>query len=155
MADPNANYEAFVVVAGALAQLVIIATLLERGLSFIFEYEWFVRLTTKEVPDPGDTTKKIRENRIPGLKGLIALCGAYTICRLHQFDVLAVIFQPLGNPPVDQLGIFITSLIVAGGSAGAILVFQGYLNLGKQGRDAVIAAKSVAAAANAEAGPDK
>ena len=49
--------------------------------------------------------------------------------------------------PVDLPGVILTSLIVAGGSAGAILIFQGYLNLSKQGRDAVVEAKKAAAEA--------
>lgn len=140
------NYQEFVVVAGALAKLVIIATLLERGLAFIFEHEWFVRVTTKEVEDPSDNAKKIRVNRVPGLKGIVAFLGSYLICNKYNFDVLFVIFNPeQPSHNVDQLGIVLTSLIVAGGSAGAILVFQGYLNLSKQGRDAVIDAKKAAA----------
>ena len=131
----NINYQAFVVVTGALAKLVIIATLLERGLSFIFEHEWFGRLTTKEMPDPNDNTKTIRDSIFPGLKGLIALLGSYLICYKHDFNVLTVIFNPLPKtpPPVDPLGVFLTSLIVAGGSADD-LVFQGYLNLSKPGK---------------------
>lgn len=142
------NYQSFIIVSGALAKLVIIATLLERGLAFIFEYEWFVRLTTKDLMDPNDNTKKIGEkSRVPGLKGLIALLGSYLICNKYGFDVLSVIFNPgAASPHADKLGILLTSLIVSGGSAGAILVFQGYLNMSKQGRDAVIDAKKAAAA---------
>ncbi len=76
------NYQSFIIVSGALAKLVIIATLLERGLAFIFEYEWFVRLTMVDIMDPNDNTKKIGEkSRIPGLKGLIALLGSYLCSR--------------------------------------------------------------------------
>jgi hypothetical protein len=150
------NYQAFIVITGALAKLVIIATLLERGLAFIFEHEWFVRVTTKEVQDPSDNTKKIREKRVPGLKGIVAFLGAYLICNKYNFDVLFVIFNP-EHPSnnVDQLGIVLTSLIVAGGSAGAILIFQGYLNLSKQGRDAVIDAKKATADADKAAAEAK
>ena len=41
----------------------------------------------------------------------------------------------------DPTGVVLTSLIVSGGSAGAILIFQGYLNLSKQGRDAAVEAR--------------
>ena len=142
------NYQSFIIVTSALAKLVIIATLLERGLAFIFEYEWFVRLTTQDLMDPNDKTKKIGEkSRLPGLKGIIAFLGSYLICNKYGFDVLYTVFNP--ETPVthvDQLGVLLTSLIVSGGSAGAILVFQGYLNLSKQGRDAVIESKKSAAA---------
>ena len=59
------NYQTVLLVTGALAKLVIVSMVLERGLSVIFEHEWFVRATTKEVKDPLDENKKIRENRIP------------------------------------------------------------------------------------------
>jgi hypothetical protein len=42
------NYQTFLNVAGALAKLVVVAMLLERALAVIFEYEWFVRITTKK-----------------------------------------------------------------------------------------------------------
>ncbi len=145
------NYQSFIVVTSALAKLVIIATLLERGLAFVFEYEWFVRLSTVDVMDPSDATRKIGEkSRLPGLKGIVAFLGSYLICNKYGFDVLFTIFNPGTTADhADRLGVILTSLIVSGGSAGAILVFQGYLNLSKQGRDAVIEAKKGAAAAPA------
>ncbi len=138
------NYQTFVIVAGALAKLVVVAMLLERGLAVIFEYEWFVRLTTKK-----DGT-----SRFPGLKGILAPIAAYIICNEYDFDVLFVVLNGTYPKTVDPLGVALTSLIVAGGSAGAIMIFQGYLNLSKQGRDAAVEAKKTAAEAdkvNAEA----
>ena len=146
------NYQSFLIVTGALAKLAIIAMLLERGLAVIFEFEWFVRLTTKEIPDPSDSTKTIQTSRVPGLKSIIALLGSYTICSNYKFDVLSKVFDPMTETTnVDQLGVMLTSLIVAGGSAGAILIFQGYLNLSKQGRDAVVEAKRAESAKQAAA----
>ena len=109
---------------------------------------FFVCVTTKKVPDPDDNTKNIRKNRIQGLKGCLALLASYLICYKYDFDVLFVVLNGAYPKTVDTLGVLLTSLIVAGGSAGAILIFQGYLNLSKQGRDAVIEAKKVAADAD-------
>ncbi|WP_156778073.1 hypothetical protein [Chlorobium ferrooxidans] len=113
----------------------------------IFEHELFSRITTRNVQDPNDSTKMTRESKIPGLKASISLFASYYICYYYSFDVMHVVLR--GTPYIianaaglvvrnnaDPIGILLTSLIVAGGSAGAILIFQGYLNLSKEGRDA-------------------
>jgi hypothetical protein len=132
------EYVVFLAISGALGKLVVVATVVERVLAFIFEHEWFNRLATKEVPDPNDRTKFIRKSRIPGLKGLLALIGSAAICFRYQFDILHVLFQTSQN---DPFGIVVTSFAVAGGSSGAIALFQGYLNISKQSREATIEAK--------------
>ena len=38
------------------------------------------------------------------------------------------------------MGMLMTGFVIAGGSAGAIALFQGYLKLGKESRDAIIEA---------------
>ena len=69
------EYVMFVNVVGALGKLVVVATIVERVLAFVFEHEWFVRLFCKNVLDPSapdnETTKRV--SKIPGLKGLVAL----------------------------------------------------------------------------------
>ena len=132
------EYVVFLAISGALGKLVVVATVVERVLAFIFEHEWFNRLATKAVPDPNDPTKFIRKSRIPGLKGLLALIGSAAICFRYQFDILHVLFQTSQN---DPFGIVVTSFAVAGGSSGAIALFQGYLNISKQSREANIEAK--------------
>jgi mannitol-specific phosphotransferase system IIBC component len=81
------------------------------------------------------------------LKGVIALAIALGLCFAYQFDILAVLFAQ----PKRDLGIVVTGLVVAGGSAGAIAIFQGFLNMSKETRDAMIAARK----ANAEAAKQK
>lgn len=135
------NYQTVLLVTGALAKLVIVSMVLERGLSVIFEHEWFVRATTKEVKDPLDENKKIRENRIPGLKASLSILASYFVCYHYNFDMLFVVLTGTSPKIFDPTGVVLTSLIVSGGSAGAILIFQGYLNLSKQGRDAAVEAR--------------
>ena len=142
------NYQTFILVAGALSKLVVVSMLLERGLAVIFEHEWFVRLTSQEIKDPVDSAKKIQVSKLPGLKGILALLASFAICNKYDFDVLVVVLTGANPKPVDPLGVALTSLIVAGGSAGAILIFQGYLNLSKQGRDAAVEAKKASADAD-------
>ncbi|MBF0475380.1 MAG: hypothetical protein HQK59_06000 [Deltaproteobacteria bacterium] len=151
----------FLLVAGVFFQLVVVSMLLERAMAVIFEYEWFVRLTTREVTDPNDKTKTIIEKRWSGLKGALAMLASFVICYIYKFDAFLVVLQPakvLAVPPVPPglIGIFITSLIVTGGSAGAILLFQGYLNFSKQARDAIVETKKASAEADkADAEADK
>ena len=133
------QYEMFIVVVGALAKLVVAATFVERLLAFVFEHEWYVRLLTKI--DPSDPSKAKRVSKIPGLKALVALAVSLAISFKYQFDVLAVLFAPAPSQVVpSHMGMLLTGFILAGGTAGAIAVFQAYLNFGKESRDAITAA---------------
>lgn len=138
----DAQYEAFVLVLGALGRLVVAATIVERALAFIFEHKWFIGLFMKQVPDPDDTTKLVLESRVPGLKGLIALACSIGISFGYGFDILHVLF---GTTTADSIGMLITGFVIAGGSSGAIAIFQGYLKISKDSRDATIAARKAEA----------
>lgn len=130
----TAEYTAFLAVLGALGRLVILSMCLERGLAFIFEHEWFVMVFTKKGMKPSDPDS----SNFPGVKGLIAFAAAAGICLGYNFDVIAIIFNSANS---DKLGMLMTALVAAGGSAGAISLFQGFLNISKESRDALIAAK--------------
>ena len=134
--------EQFVAVLGALGQLVVAATIVERALAFIFEHKWFEGLFMMRAPDPKDPTKTILKSKVPGLKGLIALAGSIGISFRFDFDILHVLFNTASK---DSLGMLITGVVIAGGSAGAIAIFQGYLNISKDSRDAIIAARKAEA----------
>lgn len=129
---PDQAYERFLDVSGALSLLVILAMLLERSLALIFEYHWFQKLSKK----------------YEGLKTPIAFVASWFTCNFAQFDVLSRLFPPsTGVAEPKTIGILITSAIVAGGSAGAIMLFQGVLNFSREARTSLIEAKKV----NAEA----
>ena len=68
--------------------------------------------------------------------------AAAPICFHYQFDVIATIF---GAAKPDAIGMFITALVAAGGSAGAISLFQGFLNISKESKDAMIKANNAQA----------
>jgi hypothetical protein len=130
--NPDIGYASLLSTLGSLTQLVAIAMLLERGLSFVFEYHWFKRVSDK----------------VEGIKGPIALGVALLICFTYRFDILAELFEPAGGSGVaTAIGIIITATIIAGGSAGAISLFQGVLNWSKESRDARVRAKQLTAAA--------
>lgn len=131
--------EQFIAVLGAIGTVVVLAAIVERVLAFVFEYEWFGRLFLK--PDGrGDSGV----SRIPGLKALIALAFSMGIVHQYDFDLLSTL---LGEPGSGStlVGTIVTAFVVAGGSSGAVSVFQAHLKFGKATRDAAVAA------ANAEA----
>ena len=138
----DGHYETFVIVLGALGRLVVAATIVERVLAFIFEHKWFIGLFMKKILDPADTTKFVVESKVPGLKGLIALACSIGISFGYSFDILHVLF---GSSKADSIGMLITGFVIAGGSSGAIAIFQGYLNISKDSRDAIIAARKAEA----------
>ena len=113
-------------VLGALMMLVILSLILERGLAVIFEWggwrEWLGK-------------KKLRAP--------IALLTAYVICIWFDFDVLSILFARENGYSGDfSLGPLITAAVIAGGSKGAILLFQGVLGFGKEAVDARIKTKA-------------
>jgi hypothetical protein len=147
--DPQ--YAQFMSVVGALGKLVVLSLILERALAFVFEHDWFKMTSRVTVPDPQDPTRTISDSRWPGLKGFLALGAAISICYGYNFNVMSALF---GTTRPDLVGILITGVVAAGGSAGAIAIFQGFLNMNKDSRDALIAAKKSEAEAardNAEA----
>lgn len=111
-----------------LGTLVIVALIVERALAFIFEHEWF----KKRAENKDGTSKR------PGLKGLLALIASLGISFGYGFDVLGIL---LGNGNHDTAGRLVTGFVIAGGSSGALALFQGYLGIGKDARDAIMAAK--------------
>ncbi len=123
MAKDNAlptwvDLEHFPDILSAVAIVVLVAMILERALSVPFEWallrDWLIR-------------KKLRAP--------IALVLSYSICATAKFDIIAITFrQPGGWSGEFALGTFVTAALIAGGSKGAILLFQGILGFG---RDAV------------------
>lgn len=136
------EYQEFLAVSGALTKLVVLSIIIERGLAFIFEHDWFVRLTTVKESQLSDQEKSAVKSKIPGLKGIIALFTSVGICMYYEFDIMSALFA---NNVKDEIGIFLTGITVAGGSAGAIAIFQGFLNINKQSRDALLEARKAQA----------
>jgi thermitase len=128
---------AFLTQSGALLKLVVLSILLERGLAFVFEFEWFERLIHTPGPGAPETRRRFR-----GLKAIVALAAALSICSAFQFDVLSAIFS---SASASIMGIVMTAFIAAGGSNGAIAVFQGFLGFSKEARDHQIEARRIEA----------
>lgn len=134
---PDAAYDRLLDVLGALLLVVVLAMLLERALALVFEYHWFRRLSA----------------RFPGLKTPIALLVSWFTCQHIRFDILARLFFPAPDASSStEIGVLITSAVVAGGSAAAITLFQGVLHFGRDARLGLMEAnRAVIEAKTAEA----
>ncbi len=113
-------------IMASLAKLVVLAMLLERALILIFDYRWYEKLDGI------------------GLKVPIAFLTAWFICNYYEFDVLSALFEPDGT---SAMGVFLTAAIAAGGSAGAITLFQGVFQFSKQAQDSLREAQKAEAKA--------
>ena len=98
-----------------LSKLVILALILERALILLFEYRWY---------------QKILDGK--GLKVPITYLVSLFICFQMDFDILRALFEP--EKSSTSLGLALTAAVVAGGSAGAITLFQGALGFTKAGQ---------------------
>lgn len=140
----NGEYAQFLKTLGGLATLVIVSMILERILAVIFEHDWFRNAFSKQVADPADPSRKIWTSKVPGFRETIAIVAALSIAHIYSFDILAMLFMK----QADGFGITLTGLVIAGGSAGAIALFQGFLGMGRDAREAATAAKRVQSAAS-------
>ena len=117
----------------ALATLVILSLILERALSVVFEW--------------GGWRDWIRAKH---LRAPIALAAAYWMCIWGQFDVLAAISTKVdGYQGYFSFGTLVTAAVIAGGSKGAILLFQGVLGFGRDAVNARVTAKATVSPAPA------
>lgn len=99
----------------AVFQVVLLSLVLERALFIAFDIKWW-------------------RNRLEsGWKATITVVVAVIVCWLHDFDVFARITETAASTTL--IGIFLTGLVVAGGSAGAMRLMQDVLKLSRQARD--------------------
>jgi hypothetical protein len=120
-------------VLGAVALVVVLSMLLERALSMPFEW--------------GAWNKWLEDKK---LRAPIALVVAWLICWQMKFDLLPILAN--GKEAWSgtfSIGTFLTASVVAGGSKGAILLFQGILGFGKEAVEAKVAKTAASAAAGA------
>jgi len=104
-------------VSGALALVVVLAMFLERALALVFEWGiWDVWLAKNKL-------------RVP-----IAFIVSYVICGSIQLDLLHVITSKDAVPfSLLSIGTFLMAGTIAGGSKGAITLFQDVLRFAKGG----------------------
>ncbi len=103
-----------------LFQIVLLAIVLERAMIVLFEWRWY-------------------ENLLGGLglKVPITYGVALIICATNSFEVFTPIFEPgtslkaVEGDPWSNISVYLTAAVIAGGSAGAISLFQGVLKMTK------------------------
>jgi len=110
--DPNLFAIDWERVLEALAGIVVLAFLLERGLALLFESKFFV-------------------DRLQGrsLKELIAFVLGALVCWYWDFDAISIIFV---KGKVTVYGAILTGAIVGGGSKAAIRLFVDLMGFGSQ-----------------------
>ena len=124
MSEPNATLWSspahWETILGAMAMLVVLSLVLERALSVFFEWGFW---------------KEWLESR--KLRGPIALIAAYFVCVFGNFDLFSTVFaKPAGWLSPYSFGVFATAAVIAGGSKGAILLFQDILGFSSEAMDA-------------------
>lgn len=99
------------------AVVVIFALFLERAVAALFEWTWWKRLREK----------------VPGTGTPVVYLIALAICNHTKFDALLLIRNP-DNEAFDafSIGTLVTAGVIAGGSKGAILLFQDILGFGEK-----------------------
>ena len=109
--------EWFVTVSIQLVKLAVLSMILERALFFVFDYSLW-------------------RDKIPGrgIRAPVTLLFAASIIYYYDFDIL----EPVLNPGAGSthFGLILTALLTAGGSAGAVKLFQDWLGLSRQAREA-------------------
>jgi hypothetical protein len=129
-------------VIDALIKVVVLAFLVERALAIIFDMKWIAPRLER-----GD------------LKPFIAIVVSITACFLLRIDALSPLAPDLAEPErLGRIGYFLTGLVVAGGSAGAVKLFQDVLGFRRTSREqlkAVDALERQAAMEEAEARVEK
>ncbi|MFQ5640193.1 MAG: hypothetical protein ACE5IR_19610 [bacterium] len=105
--DPNLFYIDWARLFEALSAIVVLAFLIERALSLLFESRFFI-------------------NRAQGknLKELIAFGTGVLVCWYWDFDAVSIIFL---KENVTVYGAVITGAVVAGGSKASVKLFRDIL----------------------------
>jgi hypothetical protein len=98
------------VMMGTVIAVAVLAVMLERGLSIVFEHPLWVRANLDG----------------KGLKELIALGVAYGIVKYLSFDAISMIS---GHPRAHSAGLWVTAAVIAGGAKGSNRLFVDLWNI--------------------------
>jgi hypothetical protein len=107
--DPNLFHLDWERIGEVMAAIVVLAFMLERALSLLFEHRFFVNNLDEK-----------------GFKEPIALGLAFVVCRYWQFDAISVVIL---RETVTWHGELITAAVIAGGSKGAVKLFHDVLGV--------------------------
>ena len=105
------NYE---ILSGVLVIIIVLAFLLERALSLLFELNFYQKYINGK-----------------GYSPIIAFLVSLAVCNIYNFNALKEI---LPEPPeTDPFGVAITAAIIAGGSKGALILMTEVLKIKPKG----------------------
>ena len=107
--DPNLFYLNWERLTEVLITVVVLAFILERALSLVFEHRLYINKFHKK-----------------GMKEPIAFLVAYLVCRVWHFDAVSMI---LLTAKTSILGELITAGIIAGGSKGSVRLFRNIMHI--------------------------
>jgi len=109
-----ANYDDFL---KAVVLIVLLAVFLERALALVFEHDIWQAM---------EAASKGKKWGVGMLKEPIALGCAWQMCTWAGFDALAALFP---DRPSTHFSHLLTAMVIAGGSKGAMKLFQDVLGI--------------------------
>jgi len=104
----------------ALLLVAIIAAIVERSLSLIYESSWYIRYQE-------NLNMLGRSNKKAGIAFALSTIVAY----LYQIDILAIITS---KSEVSAVGIILTGSLIAGGSKASVALFRDFLDIKSSSR---------------------
>jgi hypothetical protein len=107
--DPNLFHLDWERVFEVLCTIVVLAILLERAMSLVFEHRWFVKYLNDK-----------------GIKEIIMFAISFIVCLIWQFDIISII---LVSDKTTFIGVIISALIIAGGSKGSVKLFRDIMQI--------------------------
>lgn len=128
--DPNLFHIDYERLFEVLVTIVVFSFLIERALAVIFESRLFIKIYE------GTEGKN---NKKKGLKEIIAAIVSITVCFYWEFDAFTILVVASNKMQIP--GMFLTGLIIAGGSKASIKLFKDTLGFMSSAEKDRIAAK--------------
>jgi hypothetical protein len=144
--DPNLFYLDFGRVSEVLLTLLIFAMLIERALALVFENRFVIEklLYVVERAPGSDPTEGKADSSLNApigsrnvvsvrsknrsLKEIVTMIVAFAVCYHWDFDVFSIL-MPVSHKAMTVFGIFLTAMIVAGGSKAAVKLFKDWMDI--------------------------
>lgn len=121
--DPNLFHLDWEKLLETLATVVVLAFMIERALSIVFENRIYIKLLGNK-----------------GAKEIISLFVSAVLCYAWKFDAISII---LTHKRTTFLGVLITGAVIAGGSKASVKLFRdvlGFMSTAEKERQTLIRA---------------
>lgn len=133
--DPNLFHLDWERTGEVLVAVALMAVLIERALSIVFEGKWFIQWREGREFNPNQNVEDIvksqaekaesKPKKAP-VKEAVALIVAVIACAHWEVDAMSMIFL---KAHVSWVGFIITGAIVAGGSKGSLKLFRDVMGI--------------------------